>query len=321
MVDWNQVGEDMKRDSERLAKLREHVEDGNPLVVLNKAGTVGHYLMGWNGQSLYCGRLSGGGDVLSELPDGARACATCVKVHTLKHAEDVRQAKQHAGYDLTLYVAGRETCRKCRVAKPHADEDCPDVPINERMRTEIRSWDGLTSPRLIWERVRLFKANTWRFTAKDRGVHLDGAHGWHNNYRVVDMALSYGMILDERDHADLAAYKAGDASDEANGAVIDQGGLVDQATEFLDEITEPGSSWEWDMGELSLVQDEDEEPVYDTDPITGQATVPVTKHAWEYRGQIRECPVCRLREAYWDDEAYPVDPCPGDPRKDNDVEA
>jgi hypothetical protein len=34
------------------------------------------------------------------------------------------------------------------------------------------------------------------------------------------------------------------------------------------------------------------------------------QHAWTYHGQIRECSHCDEREAYWDDEEYPFNPCP-----------
>ena len=40
------------------------------------------------------------------------------------------------------------------------------------------------------------------------------------------------------------------------------------------------------------------------------------KHRWDYYSQIRECAVCRMRETYWDDEAYPYDPCPGKDARD-----
>lgn len=34
------------------------------------------------------------------------------------------------------------------------------------------------------------------------------------------------------------------------------------------------------------------------------------KHDWEYGSEIRRCSKCKVKEAYWDDEAYPNDPCP-----------
>lgn len=32
-------------------------------------------------------------------------------------------------------------------------------------------------------------------------------------------------------------------------------------------------------------------------------------HDWNYYGSIRECSICHEREAYWDDEEYPFNPC------------
>lgn len=32
-------------------------------------------------------------------------------------------------------------------------------------------------------------------------------------------------------------------------------------------------------------------------------------HSWSYSGAIRQCSNCRSKEAYWDDEEYPFDPC------------
>lgn len=134
-----------------------------------------------------------------------------------------------------------------------------------------------------------------RFTSKDIGTHLDGAHGWHNNYAVVDLAMEHGMELDAEERADLEAYRKDQGHGSHNpdgvpGALLNQGGLVDKATNFLESVTEDGLSWEWDAGELSLA------------PVA---------HTWEYHGAIRECSECKLRETYWDDEEYPVDPCPG----------
>lgn len=34
-------------------------------------------------------------------------------------------------------------------------------------------------------------------------------------------------------------------------------------------------------------------------------------HDWNYYGAIRECSMCYEREAYWDDEEYPFNPCDG----------
>lgn len=92
------------------------------------------------------------------------------------------------------------------------------------------------------------------FTSADVGTYFDGSQGWRNNYRVVDLAVSHGMQLTSEEITDLDAYRiAGSANSDAFGAVIDQGGLCDRATEYLGSITANGLVWVWDMGELSLI--------------------------------------------------------------------
>lgn len=134
------------------------------------------------------------------------------------------------------------------------------------------------------------------------GVYLDGNQGWHNHYRAVDLAVNAGMALSDEDRANLEAYRKDDGylmdSADAPGAITDQGGLVDRATEYLETVTAPGLVWEWDAGELSLSR---------------------LQHEWEYGepgSKIRRCGTCGERETYWDDDAYPDDPCPGAPDED-----
>lgn len=90
------------------------------------------------------------------------------------------------------------------------------------------------------------------------GTWLDGCHGWHNTYRVVDRAVAYGFVVPEEYAADLEAYRSDTYEHDAhainvNEAVNGQGGLADQATEFLDEHAPDGYVFVWDAGELSMV--------------------------------------------------------------------
>lgn len=39
-----------------------------------------------------------------------------------------------------------------------------------------------------------------------------------------------------------------------------------------------------------------------------------TPHEWDYGdgfAAIRQCRICKERETAWDDEDYPINPCPG----------
>lgn len=99
-----------------------------------------------------------------------------------------------------------------------------------------------------------------KITADLAGCWLDGNQGWHNHYRVVELAVGYGLPLTAEDKAALAGY----VEDRENGidteeagerfeAVLGQGGLVDKATDHLESLAPSGFHFEWDMGELSLV--------------------------------------------------------------------
>lgn len=99
-------------------------------------------------------------------------------------------------------------------------------------------------------------------TPADAGPWLDGNQGWHNQYRVVDIAQSYGWKgLDDFEDAEaiLARYRAGERTGEDVDAMIGQGGIVDEATEYLEGLAPVGYHFEWEMGELSLLSCENVE--------------------------------------------------------------
>lgn len=91
------------------------------------------------------------------------------------------------------------------------------------------------------------------------GCWLDGHYGWHNTYRVVELAEEYGFPLEAWEHAALDRYMDSDATDADTETVIGQGGLFDRATDYLNERAPEGFHFEWDMGELCLVNDGEEE--------------------------------------------------------------
>jgi hypothetical protein len=95
-------------------------------------------------------------------------------------------------------------------------------------------------------------------TANMAGCWLDGNQGWHNNHRIVALAMGWGWKGPEnwegwQDEVERYAVSGGNDEDES---VIGQGGLADQAFKFLDGITE-SCHFERDMGELSLLRCQD----------------------------------------------------------------
>lgn len=101
-----------------------------------------------------------------------------------------------------------------------------------------------------------------RITPADAGTWLDGRHGWHNAYRVVDRAEEYGFIVPEEYADALRRYReedyAGLTDDEAysvNESVAGHGELAETATDYLQERAPEGYVFEWDAGELRLMSE------------------------------------------------------------------
>lgn len=108
-------------------------------------------------------------------------------------------------------------------------------------------------------------ADVPRITADDAGTWLMGSMGWHNGYRVVQRALSYGWTVPEAWQANWDAFVDAegdghgvdhDAWDDVHG---DDGEIVDRATDFLDLRAPEGHTFVWDAGELSLMTRADAE--------------------------------------------------------------
>jgi hypothetical protein len=95
-----------------------------------------------------------------------------------------------------------------------------------------------------------------KIKASDAGTWLEGPQGWHNGYRAVLRAQEWGWTIPEE-------YRQGwnqfvnslntdadhDLWHDANG---DDGGFVDAATDYLQELAPEGYVFRWDAGELSL---------------------------------------------------------------------
>jgi hypothetical protein len=90
--------------------------------------------------------------------------------------------------------------------------------------------------------------------ASAAGCWLDGAQGWHNTYRVVDMAVSHGFTVPEEWREDLEIFRSG-LNVEAD---IDE--LSDMATEYLQALAPEGYGFVWDACELTLTAATDELP-------------------------------------------------------------
>ncbi|MFF8629707.1 hypothetical protein [Streptomyces werraensis] len=95
----------------------------------------------------------------------------------------------------------------------------------------------------------------------ESGVWLDGRFGWHNAYRVVLKAKEWGFEVPAEDQWVMDEYcQNGDSllweeTEEMAETVNGQGGLADQATEFLQYHAPDGYQFIWDMGELTLMTD------------------------------------------------------------------
>lgn len=105
------------------------------------------------------------------------------------------------------------------------------------------------------------------FGPEDVGCYLDGHFGWHNTYRVIELARSLGFVVSDADWRPIETYKEGYydrdicEDEEYDAAAEAVNGLSDAATEYLQSITAEGLYWEWDMGELCLVESDEQDDV------------------------------------------------------------
>ncbi|MDJ0463084.1 hypothetical protein [Streptomyces sp. H27-C3] len=95
-----------------------------------------------------------------------------------------------------------------------------------------------------------------KITAADAGCWLEGSQGWTNNHRVVDRAGSYGFVVPEEYEQALEDYRQNGpaASEDSWEAVVGQGELSDQATDYLQDRAPDDYEFVWDAGELSLMK-------------------------------------------------------------------
>ena len=110
---------------------------------------------------------------------------------------------------------------------------------------------------------------TAKLTPAGAGCWLDGAMGWHNTYRVVDLALELGWQPQDVSlvrHASEVYESQGVLHREplthpgdvewASEVIHD---MADDATDYLQTLAPEGYWFEWDCGELCLVTDDPED--------------------------------------------------------------
>lgn len=93
------------------------------------------------------------------------------------------------------------------------------------------------------------------FDASDAGCLVDGAHGWHAHAMVIDLAVSAGMPLDYGDRLALDSYResGNDPTAVILDHVLDSGGLLDRAEQWLNDYAAPnGHVFGWSGGEFFL---------------------------------------------------------------------
>jgi hypothetical protein len=102
----------------------------------------------------------------------------------------------------------------------------------------------------FFEAVRTRRANPrkkkkyYEYTAKDEGIHIDGSHGIQ--HALQKMAQMLG---------DIDSTYAQNLSDEYDDGELpeeEEQEWLDNATDALQEVTDPEMSWEWDAGDLLL---------------------------------------------------------------------
>lgn len=100
--------------------------------------------------------------------------------------------------------------------------------------------------------------DTPKITADMAGTWLEGSHGWHNAYRVVDRACEYGFVLNDDDAAALERFRAdnyeGLSQDDELSIREGISELADEATAHLQSLAPKDFDFEWEMGELALVE-------------------------------------------------------------------
>ena len=86
-------------------------------------------------------------------------------------------------------------------------------------------------------------------------VIFDGAYGWHNTYRLIDLAADHGMTLTDEDRAAVTGYRS-----DRHGTIgkdfeaVQE--LAGRAEDFLnDQVTTRGWSFGWSDQDFLLANE------------------------------------------------------------------
>lgn len=86
-----------------------------------------------------------------------------------------------------------------------------------------------------------------RWTEADAGLLIDGVHGWYAIGAMIDLAVNNGYELGNSDTKAMVAFHTGAQKFEsdlgghldASDWILNQGGLADQALEWMNEHLAP----------------------------------------------------------------------------------
>jgi hypothetical protein len=113
-----------------------------------------------------------------------------------------------------------------------------------------------------------------KITPADAGCWIDEINGWESNVIAAEIAMSLGwlkgrdrsetMYLRGEIRAIIRAYRNGSDTarfhaveiDDVPDQVINQAGITDQATDYLDTLAPEGYAFGWHEGNLFLMSDE-----------------------------------------------------------------
>ena len=96
-----------------------------------------------------------------------------------------------------------------------------------------------------------------QITPANAGTWLDGALGWHNTYRVIDIAKAYGFTLEPHNENLVDAFRQSEELTYSELDVVHE--ISAEATDHLQSLAPEGYYFDWDAGELSLVYHGDDE--------------------------------------------------------------
>lgn len=92
----------------------------------------------------------------------------------------------------------------------------------------------------------------------DTGCVFDGHWGWHNGYRVIELAWGLGFPLTDEDMALAESYDRNELDHDSTAAdvVMD---MVNDAEDFLNLHIEDGYYFTWDDGFYLWESEEDDD--------------------------------------------------------------